>query len=209
MMRAAPPGPGAGDTMFEWSWLLLGPAVLAVAFGVWMTRGRRDDVEEERRTQRLEVLAGKQHAMSMLWRARDWRMGLREPTQMGVGVSSVFLGYHVIAWVAPDRWRPLSVPQDRWWIVVLVVTCAIGGSLLMDKWQARGGEARESGGEPGYRTRDSPRELARGRCVCWKGQVSSIARTLWATVPRPRVQSGARSVRYPPCSRPGHACPAD
>jgi hypothetical protein len=32
--------------MFEWSWLLLGPAVLAVAFGVWMTRGRRDDVEE-------------------------------------------------------------------------------------------------------------------------------------------------------------------
>ncbi len=129
--------------MFEWSWLLLGPAVLAVAFGVWMTRGRRDDVEEERRTQRLEVLAGKQHAMSMLSRARDWRMGLREPTRMGVGVSSVFLGYHVIAWVAPDRWRPLSVPQDRWWIVVLVVACAIGGSLLMDKWQARGGEARE------------------------------------------------------------------
>lgn len=70
-------------------------------------------------------------------------MRLREPTRMAVGVSSVFWGYHVIAWLAPERWRPLSVPQDRWWMVVLVVVFAVGGSLWMDRWQARVGEVRK------------------------------------------------------------------
>lgn len=141
-MRAAPNDP-SGSTVFEWTWLLVAPALFFVALGVWLTRGRRDDVEEERRKQRLEVLAGKELGMKFWDRARDWRMSLREPTRMVVGVSSVFFGYHVIAWVTPDRWRPLSVPQDRWWIVVVVVVCAVAGSLWMDRLQARSDDARD------------------------------------------------------------------
>lgn len=94
-------------------------------------------MEEQRRVKRLQDLAGKLSPGGPMSVLRAWKLGLREPTRMVVGASSILMGYHIAAWVLPARWQPLSVPLERWWMVALVVGLAVGGSLWMDRWQAR------------------------------------------------------------------------
>ena len=130
---AAPPTRAA----VHWEWALVVPALALIVVGVWLTRGRRDDIEEQRRIRRLQALAGKEGPGGVLAGFQAWKLTLREPTRMVVGASSILMGYHIGAWVMPARWQPLSVPLERWWIVVLIVVLAVGGSLLMDRWQAR------------------------------------------------------------------------
>ncbi|MFO0831359.1 MAG: hypothetical protein U0637_05875 [Phycisphaerales bacterium] len=130
-MSAAPDAVPAAS--IHWNWLLLGPAVVLVVVGVWLTRGRREEFEEERRVRRLEVLGGKESAQAWYARAKEWRMRLSDPTRMVVGLSAVLLGYHVVAWTTSDRL--LAVPVERWWVLALLILVGVGASLGMDRKQ--------------------------------------------------------------------------
>jgi hypothetical protein len=133
---SAAPAQGAAPS-FHPEWLLLAPAVVLIVVGVWLTRGRREDYEEERRVRRLEELGGKEAGRGWYARAKAWRMGLGEPTRMAAGLSSVLLGYHIVAWVT--GWKLLAAPVERWWVVVLVVVVAVVASVGMDrKWGREG-----------------------------------------------------------------------
>jgi hypothetical protein len=121
--------------------LLVVPALVLAAVGVWLMRGRRLDLQEEARIDRLSEVRGDPlptTSMGRVWQsAQQWRRTLREPTRLVLGVSALLLGYHLSAWVLPSTWMPFRVPEHRWWILVLGVLLAVSGSLAMDRWERR------------------------------------------------------------------------
>ena len=75
------------------------------------------------------------------WGARPeglarWRDRQVAATRLTLGVCVILLGYHAAAWMCPPGWLGFSVPRERWWILVVGVAAAAGGSLLSD-WLGR------------------------------------------------------------------------
>lgn len=59
--------------------------------------------------------------------------GLSNASRAAVGISLMVAGYHVAAYVSPDRWFSLKVPLDRAWLLGVVLVVVVGASLLLDK----------------------------------------------------------------------------
>lgn len=58
-------------------------------------------------------------------------------TRAVIGICALVLGYHIAAWVGPDSWFGLKVPQDRWWILLAVITLSVAGSCFADHLERR------------------------------------------------------------------------
>lgn len=97
---------------------------LLLALGLWAMGGRKDlqDTEKMRR--------------------------LSPASRAVLGLVLMFAGYHVAAYVSPDKWLSLRVPRERAWIMGLVMLVGVGASLLMD-WKQRGRQAPVGGSGSG------------------------------------------------------------
>lgn len=76
---------------------------------------------------------------------RFWGCSFSLPTRLMIGVSMLFLGYHLAVWALPAGMTNVRVPRDRWWAVVLGVAAAIAGSWFLDRSASEGGAGRMEG----------------------------------------------------------------
>lgn len=87
--------------------------------GMWMLRGAKRVVREPDEPGRAPDTGAAP------------RGGLTVPTRMAIGIAALIVGYHIAAWSLP---RPaFGVPVDRWWIVLLVASATVVGSLVADR----------------------------------------------------------------------------
>lgn len=66
------------------------------------------------------------------------------PTRLVIGLSLLVLGYHVAVWGMPDL-TPLRVPKQWWWVLVAVLTGAVGLSMLIDRVEQKRDDGPSSG----------------------------------------------------------------
>ena len=109
--------------------LQVGAIVLAgvlVPLGIWMLLGGRDfsptpldDLEQPRPPARTPL-----HA---------WRASLSRSSRTAVGLCSLILAWHGVAWTQPQV-HMIQVPMDRWFVLALGVFIAVWSSLAMDRW---------------------------------------------------------------------------
>ncbi len=81
--------------------------------------------------------------MAVLWAARhrseDERSVLPivgkvgNPTALTLGISLLVLGYHAVAYSLLPVVTLVSVPIDRWWVVVVLCVVVLAGSLFADR----------------------------------------------------------------------------
>ncbi|USN98652.1 MAG: hypothetical protein H6810_10855 [Phycisphaeraceae bacterium] len=79
-----------------------------------------------------------------LWAVAMSRRMLREddvpnpagPTRLALGVTGLFVGYHLLIWSLPG-WSMVCVPLERWWIVAAVAVLGPAGSLLAEWLEKR------------------------------------------------------------------------
>lgn len=57
---------------------------------------------------------------------------VRKSTILTLSMCLLVLGYHFAAWAIP-HWLALHVPARRWWMLVLGVLLAAGGSVLAER----------------------------------------------------------------------------
>ncbi len=119
--------------------------MVLIVFGVWLIKGKRDVLDEQRRLERMQALAGAAPATGWRDRAKAWKLRLAEPTRLVFGLASAITGYHLAAWVLPDAWSPMHVPLEKWWILAVSVVAAVGGTVWVDRWEANhpGGTAKD------------------------------------------------------------------
>jgi hypothetical protein len=83
------------------------------------------------------VVAGGLLIVAGLWLLR-WRGGRgRSPTRVALGLSILFLGYHIAAWFGPAAWFWLSVPIAFWPAVAGGCVAVVGGSIGIDRLERR------------------------------------------------------------------------
>ncbi len=73
--------------------------------------------------------------------SQPWAGRLTEPTRLTLGVAAMVAGYHIASYMAPEEWLDLCVPRERWWMLVLGLLAAVGGSLWVDRrtrWPVKG-----------------------------------------------------------------------
>lgn len=61
----------------------------------------------------------------------------RTPTRLVLGMSMLLLGWHLIMWSLPAKWTLLSVPADRWWMLVVGLVLAVAGTMAADVLESR------------------------------------------------------------------------
>ncbi len=106
---------------------------MLVGGGLWMIRSRAH--EPERATEIPKV--GNLDTRGGYAKDRAWVAGLTVATRYAIGLSAIALGYHLVAWASPPAWFPVSVPIERWWLVVVGVGLTIGGALFGDRIERR------------------------------------------------------------------------
>lgn len=65
----------------------------------------------------------------------------RTPSRLVLGLSLMLLGYHIAMWSLPAGMRSVSIPPDRWWLLILGVALALGGTVLTDSIERRDARA--------------------------------------------------------------------
>lgn len=101
--------------------------------GLWMLWGRRV-FPEDRVTGPVD---GEHEVAEEDPARRSIRDRFAEPTRLAIGVALLLAGYHIAAWGAPETWFGVKVPKERWWMLVLGLAAAIGGSAWMDRMDRR------------------------------------------------------------------------
>lgn len=130
-----PGGVGALGTAFS-LWVIVAlyvAGVVMLAAGLWMIRSREHEPEPAREVPKV----GNLDTRGGYARARAWVAGLTAATRYAMGLSAIALGYHLVAWASPPAWFPVSVPIERWWLVVVGVALAVGGALFGDRIERR------------------------------------------------------------------------
>jgi len=89
--------------------------------------------------------------MVVLWAARHRSEGERSvlpivgkvgnPTTLTLGISLLVLGYHAVAYSLLPVVTLVSVPIDRWWLLVVICVVALAGSVLADRLEGDGSES--------------------------------------------------------------------
>lgn len=102
-----------------------GAALALVAVGLWLVWGGRVIDEEEGEP----APSGD----GLFARANAWRRATSHPTRMTLGLSALFLGYHVASWWSPAHWMPLRVEPGLWWVLVGGIAIACVSSFAMDR----------------------------------------------------------------------------
>jgi hypothetical protein len=126
---------GAMGTAFP-LWAIVGlyvAGLVLAAVGLWTIRSRAHEPEiagEAPRVGNLDTRGGYE-------RAKAWVAALTAPTRYALGLCAIALGYHLVAWASPPAWFPVSVPMERWWVVVAGVALTVGGALLGDRIERR------------------------------------------------------------------------
>lgn len=106
---------------------------LLVLAGLWTVWGRRVLREEERSRALGVKTEGEQDSAAMLagpapkwivgrWirAAYAWRARVAETNRLATGIALLIVGYHFVAWSGvAGQGKLLSVPPDRWWMLVL------------------------------------------------------------------------------------------
>jgi hypothetical protein len=120
-----------------------GAALSLVAMGLWLVWGGRViDEEDGHAAPRTGQGAS---SMGVVARANAWRRATSHPTRMTLGLSALFLGYHVASWWSPAHWMPLRVEPGLWWVLVGGIAVACVSSIAMDRRL----DARADGGVEG------------------------------------------------------------
>lgn len=115
-------------------------AILGV-FGGWMFWGSR-----ARATVNESASSGEGDppvasvSTSLYARARLWRDSLSVPTALVLGLSSLVVAYHLLAWTLPSDRLPTLIPLARWWALVALVGAMVVGSVWADRLESRRGE---------------------------------------------------------------------
>lgn len=60
------------------------------------------------------------------------------PTSLTLGVCLLVLGYHAVSYSLLPVVTLVSVPIDRWWLVVVLCGVALVGSLVADRMEGGG-----------------------------------------------------------------------
>lgn len=76
----------------------------------------------------------------------------RTPTRLVLGLSLLLLGYHIAMWSLPAGMRSVSIPPDRWWMLMLGLAAALGGTALAESLEQRD----QAPGEPAQRSDAGP-----------------------------------------------------
>lgn len=128
-------GAGALGTAFA-LWVIVAMYIAGIVLagvGLWMIRSRAYEPEKPGEV----PMVGNLDTRGVYARARAWVGELTAPTRYAVGLSAIALGYHLVAWASPPAWFPVSVPIERWWLVVIGVVLTIGGALFGDRIERR------------------------------------------------------------------------
>lgn len=85
-------------------------------------------------------------AMWVLWTARHRGAAERavlpivgkvgNPTCLTIGLVLLVSGYHAVCYALQPVVTLVSIPMDRWWLLVLIGGIAVGGSLLADRLES-------------------------------------------------------------------------
>ena len=91
--------------------VLIGSGVIALIAGLWLVRARHADPNDQ---------------------ARGHRPRMARPTTMVLGIASLIVGYHLLAYGLPAGWLTGRVPVDRLWMLGVGIAVAVGASLVLD-----------------------------------------------------------------------------
>ncbi len=117
-VQAVSPAAAAGGPVW-WLIALAGaPALVMIAFGLWMVWGGR------------VAPVGREASGRGI---RRWRDAMTEASRLSIGLSAIGLAYHGVSYACPDHWLPFRVPPERWYVVVLFAVLLTGGSLVVDR----------------------------------------------------------------------------
>jgi hypothetical protein len=109
--------------------LQVGAGVLAlvlIPLGVWMLWGGRD-FEQKPLDDDLHPTPPPRT------RLHGFRESLSRSSRTTLGLSSLIIAYHALAYTQPHV-NLIQVPIERWWVLVLGVLIAVWSSLAMDRW---------------------------------------------------------------------------
>ncbi len=68
------------------------------------------------------------------WAGPSW---LTQQMRLVLGASCLIGGYHLAAYGSPDRWFPLKVPREMWWVVPVVIAVCLAATAALDRYVAR------------------------------------------------------------------------
>ncbi len=128
-------------TLLSWTLpAVLGTLVALALFGAgaWFQWGGRaqERREERQRESRVRELAGTEplEPETGPTTIREWRDGLTVATRSVVGLGTMILGYHALAWSQDGLGLATFVSADRWWIL----PAAVGGLAILSRAIDRG-----------------------------------------------------------------------